>query len=152
MSSATTHIGVDEVVRKWAHKDLISEDLWEALTQAVRENFVFQVHCQGRDARSKRIISWRIVNETLGFMKMLSLCDQDFSPALLVDIGWHEFILDTVSYSDFCEELGGGYIHHKPGQSRPTSYTTKKMEELGIAIDHGLWAYHATHPGCCGGH
>ena len=32
-----------------------------------------------------------------------------------VDEVWHQFILDTQNYMDFCEEVFGEYLHHKPG-------------------------------------
>ena len=39
-----------------------------------------------------------------------------------VDDLWHEFILFTKLYTEFCEKVAGKYIHHKsrmPGASRP---------------------------------
>ena len=38
------------------------------------------------------------------------------SPA--VDEVWHNFILFTYEYANFCNELIGGYVHHVPRTSR----------------------------------
>ena len=35
-------------------------------------------------------------------------------PSRLVDEAWHEFILDSLSYTRFCEAAFGGYLHHTP--------------------------------------
>jgi len=36
-------------------------------------------------------------------------------PSEWADKIWHEHILDTRSYMDFCEKIFGGYLHHNPG-------------------------------------
>lgn len=35
-------------------------------------------------------------------------------PSRVVDIMWHEFILDTRKYTAFCKKAFGGYFHHIP--------------------------------------
>lgn len=51
-------------------------------------------------------------------LKFLKLCastpDTDFVPSRLVDEGWHEFVLCTREYMEFCQTECGGYIHHDP--------------------------------------
>ena len=46
---------------------------------------------------------------SLGFYTKLSL-----PPPRMIDKGWHEFILMTRDYSDFCHEYRGQFIHHQP--------------------------------------
>jgi len=38
-------------------------------------------------------------------------------PSNLVDDAWHEFILDTASYIEFCEGAFGEYLHHTPEET-----------------------------------
>jgi hypothetical protein len=38
-------------------------------------------------------------------------------PSRLVDEAWHEFILDSLSYTRFCETAFGGYLHHTPDEA-----------------------------------
>jgi hypothetical protein len=36
------------------------------------------------------------------------------SPSEIIDGAWHEFILHTKQYTDYCGEQFGRYIHHLP--------------------------------------
>jgi hypothetical protein len=38
-------------------------------------------------------------------------------PSRAVDDAWHEFILDSVSYTQFCESAFGEYLHHTPDEA-----------------------------------
>lgn len=35
-------------------------------------------------------------------------------PLIIIDEMWHEFILVTRDYTEFCEKMFGRYIHHRP--------------------------------------
>lgn len=63
-----------------------------------------------------------------------------------IDLGWHEFILMTKAYQDFCDTYLDGYVHHLPalldpatlqrkGKPQAKPYLTKYLafmeEELG---------------------
>jgi hypothetical protein len=41
-------------------------------------------------------------------------------PSRAVDEAWHEFILDSIAYIDFCERAFGGYLHHTPDEAMAT--------------------------------
>lgn len=41
-------------------------------------------------------------------------------PSRLVDEAWHEFILDSLSYTDFCRQAFGTYLHHTPDEAMGT--------------------------------
>ncbi len=41
-------------------------------------------------------------------------------PSRLVDEAWHEFILDSLAYTRFCEVAFGGYLHHTPDEAMST--------------------------------
>jgi hypothetical protein len=74
------------------HPELRHED-WPLVEQGLREWFLC---CAWRDG------------EVLGM------------PSRLVDDAWHEFILDSVAYTRFCEQAFGEYLHHSPEESMPT--------------------------------
>jgi uncharacterized membrane protein YgcG len=42
-------------------------------------------------------------------------------PSRAVDEAWHEFILDTFTYTSFCEKAFGDYLHHTPDEAMGTS-------------------------------
>jgi hypothetical protein len=56
-----------------------------------------------------------ILSEVLRFMQMINLSAERLTPSNLVDLAWHEFILFTKYYADFCQKHFGGFIHHHPG-------------------------------------
>jgi hypothetical protein len=41
-------------------------------------------------------------------------------PSRLVDEAWHQFILDSITYTQFCEQAFGGYLHHRPDEAMGT--------------------------------
>ena len=38
-------------------------------------------------------------------------------PSQVVDVAWHEFILSTQAYDDFCQQAYGHFLHHTPAQA-----------------------------------
>jgi hypothetical protein len=42
-------------------------------------------------------------------------------PSRAVDEAWHELILDTMTYTAFCEKAFGDYLHHTPDEAMGTS-------------------------------
>lgn len=51
------------------------------------------------------------------FAKMLlESPEKNLAPAEDLDEYWHTFILDTVRYEKFCDEVFGGFLHHTPGE------------------------------------
>ena len=71
-----------------------------------------------------------LLTEVLCF---LSLCALDpkpahrLVPAHLVDLAWHEFILFTRCYTDFCQANFGRYLHHQPAAESPDHYQDFKQ-------------------------
>ena len=41
-------------------------------------------------------------------------------PSQVVDDAWHEWILFTREYTDFCDKAFGRYLHHTPAQAMPS--------------------------------
>jgi hypothetical protein len=41
-------------------------------------------------------------------------------PSRAVDDAWHEFILDSVAYTAFCDAAFGAYLHHTPDEAMST--------------------------------
>jgi hypothetical protein len=74
------------------HPELTDHD-WKQIEQGLREWFLC---CAWRDG------------EVLGM------------PSRLVDEAWHEFILDSRHYTEFCERAFGEYLHHTPETSMTT--------------------------------
>lgn len=56
-----------------------------------------------------------LLTEVLRFMDLASAGDRRLTPSIIVDLAWHEFILCTRLYTDFCQRQWGRYLHHHPG-------------------------------------
>ena len=77
------------------------------------------------------------------------------SPSRQVDDGWHQFIIHTKAYADFCEAIAGRFIHHTPdeisdgGQSVPAFEVLKAM---GVEYNPEIWESTSAWCGCgnCG--
>jgi hypothetical protein len=80
-----------------------------------------------------------------------------------VDKGWHAFILHTNDYAEFCQRVGGRFIHHRPtelGQETDGGgglcATITAMRGARLPVDEGLWPStadcnsqcHQCHAGC----
>jgi len=62
-----------------------------------------------------RVLAERKLNEALGFLRLLALNPGiAFSPSPDFDDAWHEFMLDSVPYTEFCYRIAGRYLHHVP--------------------------------------
>jgi hypothetical protein len=105
------------------HHPELSDHDWKLIEQGLREWFLC---CAWRDG------------EVLGM------------PSQLVDEAWHEFILDSRHYTEFCERAFGEYLHHTPESSMTTPMpsaldaTTRAWDRApgeGAAV---LWSLDAT--------
>lgn len=77
--------------------------------------------------------------------KYLVLCESDRSTSwsmysLRVDQAWHQFILFTVQYTDFCQRFFGKYLHHNPSNAPKT---TKKRSGAEATFDMFCARYEA---------
>jgi hypothetical protein len=94
----------------------------------------------------------RIVDATVAFLKVCAdNPDGHFRPSLRVDLGWHQFILNTVDYAEFCERVAGRFLHHVPEDRTPPratlpdtakmlAPTVDAMHAAGFTVDPELWA------------
>lgn len=59
-----------------------------------------------------------LLTEVIRFLNLIAFSEQRLTPGKMVDDAWHEFILCTKAYWEFCEETFGRMIHHHPGGSQ----------------------------------
>lgn len=69
--------------------------------------------------------------------KFLWLCAVMDRPYPMMSEGidglWHQFILYTIEYHDFCDRFFGRYMHHRPSGPRPASATASpETKALGM--------------------
>ncbi|MGV9563125.1 glycine-rich domain-containing protein [Streptomyces sp. NPDC003480] len=86
---------------------------------------------------------------------------QSLAPSMLVDFGWHAFILHTADYADFCRRVVGRFVHHVPtdedeelpgGAEETRERTLTAIRAAGYTVDAELWGAsaecHQCHAGC----
>lgn len=57
----------------------------------------------------------KAIEEVVKFLMLIGHNKKRLSPSLMVDLAWHEFVLCTKYYADFCQSQFGRFIHHTPG-------------------------------------
>ncbi len=60
----------------------------------------------------------RALAEVIRFLNLIAYYDETLTPSKRVDDVWHEFILFTKIYFDFCQHHFGRIIHHHPGGTK----------------------------------
>lgn len=68
-------------------------------------------------------------------------------PSRIVDEAWHEFILDSLAYTRFCQGAFDGYLHHTPdeamsmpmGDALADTVRAWDRSEMGAEAESILW-------------
>lgn len=152
MSTVTTVVPADHSL---ASKEPINNQLWRRLVDRIVMDLKFQELIGHEDSDAQHRWAERILDQALGFLRLCAAEPEGrYQPSVLVDIGWHTFILHTREYATFCQELTGGFIHHAPSDeddvnfdSRDLIRTVTAMQVRNITVDEVLW----TSPSECQG-
>ncbi len=64
-----------------------------------------------------------IVKEAKRMLYLRALLNMRLCPSVEIDDAWHEMIVFTEFYHDFCNFLGSGYLHHTPEPDSPDGNT-----------------------------
>ncbi|WP_285100913.1 hypothetical protein [Promicromonospora sp. MEB111] len=121
-------------------RSLVDPELFQKLTERVSTE---HDHDLG--------IAARIVDQALAFLGTTATHQgRPLSPSDEVDPGWHEFILHTVDYAAFCDQVAGRFLHHVPtdpqdpsahgeGAHESLQYTVDAIATAGFWVDPDLW-------------
>lgn len=80
--------------------------------------------------------------ELIKFLQLCADSDLPLAPSAIIDDLWHEFILHTRAYAEFCTFVLGNFVHHVPLSSPdPTSYnrTLQRIKEQFGGLDERFW-------------
>ncbi|MCX2949972.1 glycine-rich domain-containing protein [Lentzea sp. NEAU-D7] len=93
----------------------------------------------------------QIISDTLSFLTVCATYpNTGFRPSKKVDIGWHQFILNTKPYAEFCQRVAGHFIHHIPDEftaprrerasvQEALAPTVKAITDAGLPFHPDLW-------------
>ncbi|KAK3289583.1 hypothetical protein CYMTET_3020 [Cymbomonas tetramitiformis] len=92
--------------------------------------------CQGK---SQEWVASFVILDYLEFLLLLKkeLAEDRYmglSPPLLLDVVWHEHILDTRGYHDFCNLHIGAMLHHDPNKALLEFQTTERAFRIVTTV------------------
>ncbi len=96
--------------------------------------------------------------EMLKFLNLIHNTNEKLSPSLLVDLAWHEFILFTKYYNEFCMIHFNRFIHHTPSENENANIYHKTIEyyikhygkpNAAIWGNHAINEWNASQCGAC---
>ncbi len=77
----------------------------------------------------------KLLEEVLKFLYLVASYNQKLAPSYWVDMAWHEFILHTRLYEEFCLGTLGRFIHHTPDDNTSKNQSNYK-QTLKLYILH----------------
>ena len=97
-----------------------------------------------------------LLNETIKYLFLVGHSRSRLTPSIQVDLAWHEFILFTKVYEEFCMHHFGHFIHHHPGESDRNNQmqfvrTLEYYKEYFGTPDPRFWGNRVTSCGSCEG-
>lgn len=96
------------------------------------------------------------IEEYRRFLSLMLHCTEILTPAKLVDEIWHQHILDSRNYFDFCNEIAGRYLHHTPSyEEKHEFHRPKYLQTRAIYSKHferepipEIWSHMGESGGC----
>lgn len=72
------------------------------------------------------------------FLYMAVIADKPVAPTEKLDEMWHNFILYTLDYDEFCKTRLGMFVHHRP-RRRDDPKSTRNMRQETLDFAHELF-------------
>ncbi len=67
--------------------------------------------------------------EMVKFLSLIYVTNEKLSPSFAVDLAWHEFILFTKYYDEFCSTHFNRFIHHTPSENKDHTIYQKTIAQ-----------------------
>lgn len=105
--------------------------------------------CSAEDAR-------RAIAEAIKFVWLAASNDDGkLTPSHRVDLAWHELILFTRAYHEFCDQQFGKFVHHQPGGAvhenrQQFAKTLRLYQDAFGAPPQDFWGSHEETTAACG--
>jgi len=111
-------------------------------TEATAERYAAVILRIASDMRVSRQGAHRRFVELLKFLDVCALSSQTVSPPPRVDHAWHEFIVFTRDYAEYCEERFGAFLHHDPTEAKDHEAYERAYDEATLRfgqLDRRIW-------------
>lgn len=87
------------------------------------------------DKLDSSVSSHVLIEEVVKFLTLVGKYNVRLSPSYNVDMAWHEFILFTKKYEEFCNLNFGRFIHHTPEDNKVANNKTY-LKTIQLYIKH----------------
>jgi hypothetical protein len=84
----------------------------------------------------------RAGSELVKFLYLCAESDLPLAPSEVIDDLWHEFILHTQEYAEFCQTTLGAFVHHVPSSTPDPSSYNRTLERINVRfgmVDERFW-------------
>ncbi len=78
----------------------------------------------------------KLFEDTKKFLALSTVTHTQISPTGVIDKGWHEFLMFTKDYAEFCYTYLGKFVHHVPFDFKEKSDLLKVEQGLTLAKQH----------------
>jgi hypothetical protein len=121
----------------------------------LRERYGPIVDRISRERRVRRATAARWLHEAIRFLDLCAATGQQLVPSKRVDHAWHEFLLHTREYEEWCRSRYGRFIHHVPQDRRAADAYERTLDLIEARYgsrDRRIWPRRRTFAGnSCGG-
>jgi hypothetical protein len=100
----------------------------------------------------------QLITEMLRYLNLVAQSNQPLSPSIIVDAAWHELILFTRFYAQFCEKYFSRFVHHTPNKKEDSKGFVKTIKYYILTYgkpneiiwgDVALKEWESSHCGAC---
>jgi hypothetical protein len=123
--------------------------------EQLQERYAAIVKRISRERRVRKATAARWLHETMKFLDLCASSSQELVPSRRVDHAWHEFLLHTRDYEQWCHDRYRRFIHHTPMDSpdeQAYERTLDLLEERYGGRDRKVWPRRKSFAGGgCGG-
>ena len=97
------------------------------LNQKVVDRIEFELGLSEKDAAE-------VFNDLKKFLWMASTSSQPSVPSPRIDKAWHEFLMFTEDYQEFCRTMFGSFLHHIPHTGKNDAGAEATFPTIDLAL------------------
>ena len=77
-----------------------------------------------------------LFQDTKRYLYLCFVTGKKLAPSAPIDQGWHEFLMYTKDYQDFCAQFFGTFIHHTPKPTLSPHPVIRVSDTNKLAMQH----------------
>ena len=77
-----------------------------------------------------------LFEDTKRYLYLCSVTGKALAPPFVIDKGWHEFLMYTKDYQEFCLNILGKFVHHTPNPTLRPHTVLRVSDTNKIALEY----------------